>query len=172
MSKLEQIRSRPPTHVLTTRIEAQYLATLELFWREQGELPKSMSELLRLSVESFVDFLVQNNFVTMVQSTSDALEIINNIGLRIDKTLPRNLAKALVEEGADLGFLATPDPAHSHKQRVAKNPVSSADLASVKARLEAQEREELERRVKEEQEKTTDLKEQLSTLAKNPRRKK
>lgn len=161
MSKLEQLSTRPPTHIITTRIDARYLATLIMFWREQGELPKSKSELARLSLESFVEFLVLSNKVIKVQRFEDALEIIDKTGLSISKTIPRNLARALIIEGATLDFLQAPDPAHSHKQYVKENPVDETDIEVAKAILESKEEADLNSRIAEAKSRSTDFKKNL-----------
>ena len=99
VSKLDQLNSRPPTLALSTRIDARHLATLARLWSQQGESPRSTSELVRLSLETFAEVLVTSGQVEFVQTQADAQDILGNLGLLGKSQLKRNLVQAIVREG-------------------------------------------------------------------------
>lgn len=99
VSKLDQLNSRPPTLALSTRVDARHLATLARLWSQQGESPRSTSELVRLSLETFAEVLVTSGQVEFVQTQADAQEILGNLGLLGKSQLKRNLVQAIVREG-------------------------------------------------------------------------
>lgn len=97
--KLVETQSRIPTLHFTSRCDARHLATLALMWQERGEIPRSTSELVRLSLETFVEILVQNGQTTFVPTQSQAQEILGSIGLLGKNILKRNLVEAITKEG-------------------------------------------------------------------------
>lgn len=99
MSKLDQLNSRPPTLALSTRVDARHLATLARLWSQQGESPRSTSELVRLSLETFAEVLVTSGQVEFIQTQSEAQEVLGNMGLLGKSQLRRNLVEAIVREG-------------------------------------------------------------------------
>lgn len=99
VSKLDQLNSRPPTLALSTRVDARHLATLSRLWSQQGESPRSTSELVRLSLETFAEVLVTSGQVEFVQTQGEAQEILGNLGLLGKSQLKRNLVQAIVREG-------------------------------------------------------------------------
>lgn len=99
MSKLDQLNSRPPTLALSTRIDARHLATLARLWSQQGESPRSTSELVRLSLETFAEVLVTSGQVEFVQTQAEAQEVLGGMGLLGRSQLKRNLVEAIVREG-------------------------------------------------------------------------
>lgn len=162
MSKIDQLNSRPPTHVLTTRIDGRYLATLIRFWHKQGELPRSLSELCRLSLESFAEFLILTNKIDFVQSHEDAAEILASTGMSIKRVNPRNLAQALAAEGATF-IPSAPAIDSKHRRRVAENPVSqdNPELTAAQAALDSFIEEDLKNRVKDAQSRTQQFKDNM-----------
>lgn len=159
MSKIDKLNSRLATHVLSTRLDGRYLATLIRFWHQQGELPRSLSELIRLSVEEFTEFLILNGKIDFVQNLSDAEEIISSTGLSTKRTNPRNIAQVLVSEGAIL----TPKAPHidsSHRRTVAKNPVATSgpEVSTAQALLEESLERDLKARIEAESQRTEDFK--------------
>ena len=127
-------------------------------------MPKSVSELVRLSIESFAEFLSLNNHITMVQKHSDALEIIKATGFNISKINPKHLASALSEEGATMSFLSTPDPAKSHKETVKANPASNVDLDVARTILDNLEKTAKESQLARAQENTEEFKKGLGMI--------
>lgn len=97
--KLAETQSRVPTLHFTSRCDARHLATLALMWQEKGEVPRSTSELVRLSLETFVEILVQNGQATFVPTQAQAQEILGTIGLLGKNILKRNLVEAITKEG-------------------------------------------------------------------------
>lgn len=97
--KLAETQSRVPTLHFTSRCDARHLATLALMWQERGEIPRSTSELVRLSLETFVEVLVQNGQCTFVPTQAQAQEILGTIGLLGKNVLKRNLVEAMTKEG-------------------------------------------------------------------------
>lgn len=97
--KLAETQLRVPTLHFTSRCDARHLATLALMWQEKGEVPRSTSELVRLSLETFVEILVNSNQATFVPTQAQAQEILGTIGLLGKNILKRNLVEALTKEG-------------------------------------------------------------------------
>jgi hypothetical protein len=139
VSKLTNLNTRPATHTLTTRVDARYLATLIRYWHKQGLLPRSSSELIRLSIETFTEILTLNNEIGFVDLYTDAVEIIENAGFNV-KTNPRNVAKALVADGLSL---ATPEKVidQSYQETRKTKPISSLEESAIA--------EEFKKRLKE-----------------------
>jgi hypothetical protein len=160
MTKLAQTLKRPATLVLTTRIDARYLATLAMYWNSKGENPTSVSELARLCMESFSELLTINNQVTFVPTQEEALEILDRMNLMVKRVNPKNLALAMQAEGISLGSLSTfLDP-----KKVMKNtdvqitgPSHEIALASLESRL-------LDQRLAEAQDRTQEFKDSLGML--------
>ena len=98
MSKLDELAQRPPTVSLSTRADARHLATLARFWHEGGVTPSSISELVRLSLESLCDLLVNGQQVSFVTTQEEAQEILGRLGI-LPKIQRRNLVEALKREG-------------------------------------------------------------------------
>lgn len=126
-NKLAETRSRPATIKLSTRTDARYLATAVLFYHSNNTTPKSISELVRLSFESFVQFLIQTDKVSFVQTHEDAFQILENSGLKPDSINPKNLVQALLNEGHDISDLTSSPIDLSHRHTVKNTPVSSSD---------------------------------------------
>ena len=79
--KLAETQSRPPTIHFTSRCDARHLATLALMWQTRGEMPRSNSELVRLSLETFVEILVTSGQAEFVPTQGEAQEILGSLGL-------------------------------------------------------------------------------------------
>ena len=97
--KTSELQSRVPTLHFTSRCDARHLATLALMWQEKGEIPRSTSELVRLSLETFVEILVNSNQATFIPTQGQAQEILGTIGLLGKNVLKRNLVEAMTKEG-------------------------------------------------------------------------
>ena len=97
--KTSELQSRVPTLHFTSRCDARHLATLALMWQEKGEIPRSTSELVRLSLETFVEILVNSNQCQFVPTQGQAQEILSAIGLLGKSVLKRNLVEAITKEG-------------------------------------------------------------------------
>lgn len=164
MSKLDQIHSRPATVIMTTRADLRYVATLANFWHKQNECPKSISELIRLSLESFAEFLISSNRTQFVQTHSDAQEIMDRLGMTVKKINPRHLGAALSrEDSAFDSVLTTPAIDHSHQVRTRATPISKEDptLAAARAKLEAALDGDLEARIKDSITRSKDFRDNL-----------
>lgn len=133
MSKLDQVKMRPATHVFTSRADGRYLATLLLFWRSQESPPSSISELIRLSVETFTEFLTTNNMVKFVDSYEDAENILQSTGFGIKRMNARNVAEVLAKESVSLDFLKSTSPESLVRK---SDSVSVPDLATAQALLQ------------------------------------
>ncbi len=122
--KLNQVLKNPATVVLTSRVDLRQLATLAKFWNDQGERPKSTSELVRLCLESFSEFLVLTQKAEFVQTQSDAKAIMEGLGLRVKKFNPRNMAEALAREVDVFDRVINPAPPdEGHQRTVRERPV-------------------------------------------------
>ena len=97
--KLAETNARVPTLAFTSRCDARHLATLALMWQSKGEMPRSTSELVRLSLETFVEVLVTSHQCDFVPTQSQAQTILGEMGLLGKNILRRNLVEAMVKEG-------------------------------------------------------------------------
>ena len=97
--KLAETHSRPPTIHFTSRCDARHLATLALMWQTRGEMPRSNSELVRLSLETFVEILVTSGQAEFVPTQGEAQEILGSIGLLGKGIMRQNLVEAITREG-------------------------------------------------------------------------
>jgi len=157
MSKLDQVQARPATLTFTSRVDARHLATLTLFWHKAGSTPRSISELVRLSVESLSDILVTSGKADFVPTQDQAQDILGTLGL-LPKTgiQPRNLLKALAQEGhinidsLDIGANIQPI-----RGKVIVN--DSPELALAQAKLQEAMKDDLASRSKAEDDRTKDL---------------
>jgi len=131
MSKLSDLQSKTPTHVLTTRVDGRHLATLASFWHERGEPVRTFSELIRLSIEEFTELLVTNDMVDFISSHSDAIDVLQRLGLTSGKLNKRNVMNVLTKESLDLSHLdKTQDPLMAPKLRKASEPKGTIDQDS------------------------------------------
>ena len=99
MTKLSELQSRPPTLHFTSRCDARHLATLALMWQSQGEMVRSTSELVRLSLETFTEVLITSGQASLVPTQEEAQEILGSLGLLGKGVQKRNLISALSKEG-------------------------------------------------------------------------
>jgi hypothetical protein len=169
MSKLEQMKTREATHALSTRVDARYLATLMLFWRDQQCLPTSLSELTRLSLESFAEFLVSNGMVEFVETHEAALEIMKGLGMNPKRVNSKYLAQAILKSSADinLSFLNSPVVDHKHKLTVQEAAgVSSIDVSRVISAMQESESTSASDRVKAAQERAEEFTRSLGEIPK------
>jgi len=88
----------PATLALTTRVDARTLAALESFWISQDESPRSISELVRISLEMFNSILQIQHLSPEVKTQEEALHILEEHNLSTRGTQPRVLAEAILQE--------------------------------------------------------------------------
>ena len=166
MNKLDEVRSRPATVVFNSRMDARHLATLLAFWHSKDEKPTSVSELVRLSLESFTDLLVTNKMTSMVQTHVVALEMFERAGIvnQKMKTLnQKNLMKALSNENLNMDSLSGVDPMGPHKLEP-KPAVENSDYNLALASLEKNLSGEVKERTVEAQERTDDFKKTMGVI--------
>ena len=155
MSKLDEMNTRRATHSMTARINAKYLATLIVFWRSKGIEGNSSSQLVRLSLETFTEFLVKNNSAIMIESTSEALDIISKCGYKIGRTSSKAIVDELISEDASLDFLTSTNITSTVKKTPAK--ITPSDLETAQALMKQREDENLKDRIKESQNSTSEI---------------
>jgi len=154
MSKLTQMKQRPATHSMTARINAKYLATLIVFWKSKGIEGNSASELVRLSLETFTEFLTTNNAAIMVTSTADALDIIKKCGYKIGRISTKAIVDELTkEDGISMEFLNATETINTMTATPKK--VSATDLEIAQALMKKEEEKELQERIKASQDNTS-----------------
>lgn len=165
--KLAELATRPPTHVLTTRMDGRYLATLAQFWHDRGERPRSSSELLRLSLEGMVELLVSNQMVTFIELHSDAVAALERLGLSTKTQNQSLLAKALAGESLNMeGLGAAQDPFSSARRTKSERKkegkvVDSLTLQHAQSLLDGELGRELEARAAEAHSRTQEFKDSL-----------
>jgi len=67
--------------VVQTRCKRTTLASLVLWYYDQGERVRSISELTRLTLEGMVEVLKNNGSATIVEDVEDAQRILQEFGL-------------------------------------------------------------------------------------------
>jgi len=163
MSKLSEVKNRLATLTLTSRVDARYLATLALYWASVGETPSSLSELVRLSMESFAELLTLNGKAEFPQTQEEAVAVLERMSLKVQKINPQNMAKAMIAEGVSLDSLTTSlQPASALttpkvKGRGPSHQVALANLESLMSR-------ELQDRVEEANGRTEEFKKSLGII--------
>lgn len=82
MSKLDFLATqRPTTFSSTVRMDIRTVATLLTFWRQQGEPLRSITEVVRLSVETFRDVVAKKHPEMEVLETATAVRLLQESGL-------------------------------------------------------------------------------------------
>jgi hypothetical protein len=104
--------NKPTTAVYSTRADIRTLAALAEYWIGQGEVPSSISELHRLSLEVFVQLLQSKGLVKTWSSTGEAKRYLDSLNLsrtlspRNRQSLIRQMQKEDLElEGISLEYL-------------------------------------------------------------------
>ncbi len=97
--KLDSIRQNIHSKAISTRVDIRKLATIAEYWASQGERFRSISELVRLTVEVFTDHIVANTPINPVTTVDEAADILQKYALltpsqRIEHS--RNYGSALV----------------------------------------------------------------------------
>ena len=171
MSKLSEVKNRPATLTLTSRVDARYLATLALYWNSVGETPSSISELIRLSMESFAELLTLSGKADFPQTQEEAIAVLDRMSLKVQKINPRNMATAMIAEGMSLDSLTTslqPSAALTTPKTKVSKPVHQVALANLEGRmmanLENRMSEELQERMAESNERTEEFKKSLGII--------
>lgn len=160
MTKLSEVRNRPATLVLTSRMDARYLAALALYWHKMGENPTSISELIRLSMESFSELLTLNGKTDFPETQEEAMAVLERMSLTVKKINPKNMAQVMMEEGISLESLSSslePSRALTTPKVKGKGPVHQVALANLEERME----QELRERVEDSTKRTEEFKKSL-----------
>jgi signal transduction protein with GAF and PtsI domain len=157
MSKTEYIQARRKSTMATTvRLDARTFATLALFWRKSGEPMISQAQVTKLSLEAFRDMITKQHPELEVETVTDAVEVLRNLGL-IDLLGKKHrnhasLIEALSLEDAMLGQKL--NPAKDIKHTVVKGAqgefdVSQRMLEELQERLNAEEDEDIKDRLED-----------------------
>ena len=126
MSKINHLLKRKANQIANSRVSALTLAELAMFWQSEfGELPRSRSELVRVSLDLFAELLRTQNKVMEVRDVSSAMTILENLGLRTDD---KRVRKALIaslsadftgtEDGIDSGLITAQDDIVKQAQKI------------------------------------------------------
>ena len=98
---------RPTTYVIEGRADIRSIATLARYFIEQGNAPRSKSELVRFIIETFSDILVDNGITERFRSTQRAKAYMDRIAMgpsRDDKLYNSLLQQIQKETLQDEGF--------------------------------------------------------------------
>lgn len=172
MSKLTELKQRPATIAISSRLDMRYLATLAKFWHGKGERVNSISELTRLSIETLSELLVVNHQVEFISTHSDAVATLERLGLISkdgSRTNPKNFQQALIKEDLNFNSLTTfqplspPSTPSTPKSTNTNNP----ELTIAQATLENMINEDLTTRANQAKERTKEFKTIISTQS-NP----
>lgn len=168
MGKIDEVLSRPATVVFNSRADARYLATALAFWHELGEKPRSVSELVRVTMETFVDLMISNNKAKMVASQDIAFEMFERAGIlnqKMRELNQKNLRTAIVNENVNLSAIKGVDPLGHHKLTPAQVGKGS-DLSAAVAALESNMEVGMDERVSDAQGRTQEFKKSMGVVPK------
>lgn len=163
MTKLSEVKSRLATITLTSRVDARYLATLALYWASVGETPSSISELVRLSMESFAELLTLSGKAEFPQTQEEAIAVLDRMSLKIQKLNPRNMANAMIADGISLDSLTTslqPIAALTSSKIKGRGPAHQMALANLESLMS----KELQERVEDANGRTEEFKKSLGII--------
>ncbi len=90
MTTISDLTRVKPTHSYSTRLHCCRLAELAIYWHSQGQLPRSSSELIRLSCEALATSLVQNTLTPRIDDLEIAMETLRRYGMS-GQLQPKNL---------------------------------------------------------------------------------
>lgn len=113
MSKMDSINSdKPKTLATTLRWDVRTAATLILCWEELGEPINSISQLSRLSIETFAEMLTAKKFPHLVVASSvEAGQILKAKGLLDPEARGRKQRRSYVKQlELEDALLHGPDP--------------------------------------------------------------
>jgi len=170
------ILAKPRTIALSVGVDARTVATLALFWHQTGETPRSMSEVVRLSLEGLMNLLVQDGQADFVPTQEAAFDALDRLGLKIKKIHPRNLQLALCKEDGQYSLverlLQAPKPGSKASAASAGGKISpdSPEFQAALAALEGASTHSIEERLREEATRTEEFKQSLG-LPPNPEEK-
>lgn len=94
---LEISTSRKRTLATTFRGDARSIASLAMYYMDKGEPCKSLSELLRLSIEVLRDMIVARDQRYEVNDTTTAIAVLKRLGLFSTEDVRLNRATLLHE---------------------------------------------------------------------------
>jgi restriction endonuclease Mrr len=157
----------------------RYMATLLVYWAEKGEMPRSVSELARLSLETLAEILVVSRKVEFVGTQELARSIMQRAGLltqKMEESHKVNKLKAQIQEDLSDGLVLTPLEGselvptsyfQSKKLGSFSKPAHDAVEAEVARRLRDQGGDGLDERVANEQRRTQNFMQGLLTVPEN-----
>lgn len=120
---LDNLQSRPPSHSFSSRADIRHLATLASFFKSNGIHPRSVAELVRLSLETLSETLIKNRLIDYHDNLIEAEDFMKSIGLSASP-LKKNISQILINEGieVDVSQLKTKHP----KQKISQsNPLAA-----------------------------------------------
>jgi hypothetical protein len=95
-SQFEKMLHKPRTIAISSRLDARTLASLDSFWKSQSQIPRSTSELVRVSLEYFSELLQFKQLTTHFATQESALEYLSNTSLTF-KTQKDKLTTELLD---------------------------------------------------------------------------
>jgi hypothetical protein len=88
------------TAIIEGRVSICTLATLYRFYTQQGVLCSTKSALLKESLETLVNALVENSMCERVTDVQEAMSIMRPLATNHDKKVMGNLSKAIVMQNS------------------------------------------------------------------------
>lgn len=107
------MKLKPRTIVINSRCDIRSVATLHRHWVKKGYGNLNMSQLLRLSIDSFADVLVANGLVEPFEYSAEAAKYIDEVKLSVPplnrKSLVRQIQReTLLDEGFGTAYVDAP----------------------------------------------------------------
>lgn len=113
--------SRPATTGASTRIDLRTLASLTHFWQQKGQPVRNVSELLRVSLETFLQLLALNDEIRPFDSHEEAYEYLRAHGLREGLRLKKRFLESLsVDALNSLSFNIPVEDAEDEAEKTAR----------------------------------------------------
>jgi hypothetical protein len=89
--------TKPKTIALSTRLDAKTLASLDHYWRKNGNSPRSTSELVRVSLEYFAEILQSKELTKFFPTQEEALIYLSKTPLTF-QLQPTKMHSQLIHE--------------------------------------------------------------------------
>ena len=151
MTNINKILSKHPASLnISSRCDHRTIAALAIFWQASGEGARSISEVVRVSLETFAELLQLQKKAPLIESHEQALSILRGLSMNIPKRSARMLAKELSKESLKVEGFKQGDILGGQKSSIVHPLIREAQLATGREELESEE-DALERREEDQQ---------------------
>jgi hypothetical protein len=138
MTVTDQIlTSRKSTVIINSRCDRRTIAGLALFWLEQGEPCRSVSEIVRISIEHFWTLLLKSQRAKDIKTHDEAVKILSTIGVKTPQRLHGSLVNEMAKESLSLDGIE-PSTHIKGKQFSDEHPLVADALRTLDSEIEGE----------------------------------